>query len=275
MATEELMNMKIFNLPAVMSARRSSREGFIITLRVAESIRPLPGQFLHLQIDSATWTPFLRRPFSIWSASRDGDSTIIEVLFKVVGKGTRMMSELNNADMKVLLPLGNSFRIEKDKKSYVMVAGGAGIVPFNLLARHLALASPEARITLLFGARTASQLYGLDELKKLNIEIVTCTEDASEGTRGVVTDLLLKFLEGAPAASMQVFSCGPMGLLKKIAEIASRAGVDSQVSLETHMGCALGACRACVVRVSNGNGWRYSRVCCEGPNYGSDQIIWE
>ena len=48
-------------------------------------------------------------------------------------------------------------------------------------------------------------------------------------------------------------------------------------SMERHMGCALGACGACVTRVlsDDGKDWRYSRICMEGPTYDEKCLVLE
>jgi dihydroorotate dehydrogenase electron transfer subunit len=264
----------IYNLPAAIVSRKSTREGYIITLKIARLISPLPGQFLHLRIDQKKYDPLLRRPFSVWNYVHKNGATLIDVLFKIVGRGTDILSKKDDLDPSVVIPLGNSFNVPDRKDSYVMVAGGAGIVPFYLLGKKL-MDFKRGKIVLIFGARTSAQLYGLEELKQLGMDIHTCTEDGSEGNKGLVTDILDQFLSGADAEKTQVFSCGPMPMMRRVAEVSKKWQTDCQLSLETHMGCALGACRACVVRIKNGSDWKYSRICCEGPNYDSSELIWE
>ena len=52
-------------------------------------------------------------------------------------------------------------------------------------------------------------------------------------------------------------------------------GVPCMASLEKRMGCALGACAACVTKVVDGADWRYSRICLEGPVYDADRLVLE
>ena len=57
-----------------------------------------PGQFIMVRtgIDA---TPLLRRPFSLLGLIREADRvTGIEILFKVVGKGTQRLSRCRNGD---------------------------------------------------------------------------------------------------------------------------------------------------------------------------------
>ena len=47
-----------------------------------------PGQFLHVRC-STTFDPLLRRPFSI----HDANSNEVKILYKVIGSGTKLLSE--------------------------------------------------------------------------------------------------------------------------------------------------------------------------------------
>lgn len=264
----------IYDLDAAITNRRPSRSGYIITLEVGREISVEPGQFLHLKINKGSNFPYLRRPFSIWDLYTKEQKTYIEVLFNIVGKGTNIMAFDNGIEPRVMLPLGNMIRVSPDKKHYVIVAGGAGIVPYKLLCRKLKNMDNGATITLLFGAATSSQLYGIEDLRKMDIETFVATEDGSEGKQGLVTDLLKEYLAGRDYNYVQGFSCGPTPMLKAVSDIARGYNVGFQMSLENRMGCAMGACRACVVRVSNGSEWKYSRICCEGPNYDSRALVW-
>ncbi|MBI4244588.1 MAG: dihydroorotate dehydrogenase electron transfer subunit [Planctomycetes bacterium] len=266
--------MTIHNLPTQLVSRIKTREGFIITLKIDKKIDFFPGQFLHLRIDSQRYDPLLRRPFSIWNYSHKNSSTYIDVLFKVVGRGTDILAKEDNLKPFVMIPLGNKFNILNDRSNYIMVAGGAGIVPFYLLGREL-VKMHKGKVTLIFGARNSSQLYGLEQLSSLGLDMHICTDDGSEGKKGLVTEILDELLGKQKTDSIQAFSCGPMVMLKRVSEVCNKWNVGCQLSLETHMGCALGACRACIVKVKNKDDWKYSRVCCEGPNYNSSELIWE
>ena len=45
--------------------------------------------------------------------------------------------------------------------------------------------------------------------------------------------------------------------------------------MDQHMGCGVGACFACVIKVvdkSSPDGWRYSRSCKEGVVYPAEEV---
>ena len=162
-----------------------------------------PGQFIMLRITEQV-DPLLRRPFGVYrilgsrvrgqgSRVRGQGSRVreqgIEILYKVVGKGTRLMTALKPGDkLDILGPLGNSFELSHSTGDIIMIAGGIGIAPFYLLAERLKAEGFRQR--LLFGGRSKDDLPGLDDFKKLKINIKISTQDGSVGKKGLVTDLL-------------------------------------------------------------------------------------
>jgi dihydroorotate dehydrogenase electron transfer subunit len=58
--------------------------------------------------------------------------------------------------------------------------------------------------------------------------------------------------------------------------VAERYGKPSQVSVERVMGCGMGGCFSCVVRVTGADGTaRYVRSCLEGPVFRGQDVVWE
>lgn len=225
------------------------------------------GQFAHLRVEESSAMPLLRRPLSFW----DAGPGFADVLFAVRGQGTRLLARKRAGDIVGMLgPLGNRLSFPPPGSHAVMVAGGVGIVPFFLFSKQILRTEPSVRITLLFGARRKEELYGLEWLRTLPIEIRLATEDGSEGARGRVTYLLEELLKGGERPVL--YGCGPDAMLRAVAGIAARENLSLELSLETRMACGLGACRACVIPVRDGDGWRYSRVCCEGPNYRASDL---
>jgi dihydroorotate dehydrogenase electron transfer subunit len=258
----------------IVENRRIAPKGFIMSLALPHrDPPPRPGQFGHLRVDPSATFPFLRRPFSLWDWRPGEEGSQVDILYTVRGEGTRVMAAKRPGEtVDFLGPLGNSFEVAPSTRRVLMIAGGAGIVPFHLFARRL----NGTRATLLFGARTRDELYALEDLRRLPLEIETCTEDGSHGLRGRVTDLLEAHFEREGADGVSAYGCGPHAMLRAVARICRLRSVPCTLSLEVRMGCALGACRACVVPVRRGSDdWRFSRVCCEGPNYDIAELILE
>lgn len=224
----------------------------------------VPGQFGMLAVPGQQGV-LLRRPFSL--ARQQGDVT--EILYKVVGQGTKNLSTvLKGQSLSLLAPLGKGFSMDFSKgtdPTYVAVAGGYGVAPFWELA--VQLKAKGQRLKLCYGARSKDDLMYLDELKALDVEMHLTTEDGSAGTQGRVTDVLQKIFQ--QETHIQVWSCGPMGMLKAVGRLGEAHQVSCELSVEEAMGCGTGVCLACVVEDRQG---QYRRACKEGPVFASEAL---
>ncbi|MBI5892215.1 MAG: dihydroorotate dehydrogenase electron transfer subunit [Deltaproteobacteria bacterium] len=257
------------------------------------------GQFVMLKI-SEQLDPLLRRPFGIYKNRVQGGCPLgagsrvqgIEILYKVVGKGTWIMSGLKEGDkIDVLGPLGNSFPLSDGYKNIIMVAGGIGIVPFYMQVASCKMQVATCKI--LFGGRNKNDLPGLNDFKKLGVDISISTDDGSTGGKGFVTELLKEELEkkGSRGQGVKgsnntlVLACGSKPMLKAVAEIADKKNIPCYVSLDNVMACGMGACLGCAVKVkgsrvqgfksSRNNLQLYKMVCKDGPVFDSREIDWE
>jgi len=223
------------------------------------------GQFVMVRILLDSFDPFLRRPFSIMKV--DGPS--VEILYKIVGKGTRILSGLEPGNyLGMVGPLGRGF--EPDLKSHraILAGGGVGIPPLYFLAETL-LAFDNIDLNIFLGGRTRADLLLLDEFCNLGARVFTATDDGSAGQKGLVTDPLEDFLKNHPMKPSIIYSCGPEPMLKTIAGIANAFKIPAKVSLEEKMGCGIGACLGCVVETNPG----LQRVCKDGPVFDSKEIL--
>jgi dihydroorotate dehydrogenase electron transfer subunit len=230
------------------------------------------GHFVMLRLSDGM-DPLLRRPFGVYriigAKGRASRGTGIELLYRVVGRGTSMLSAKKPGEaLGILGPLGNGFPAPQKGRKAVMVTGGMGIVPLYLMAQRL----PGA--TLLFGARSKKETFLLDDFKGLGLKIKTATEDGSAGVKGLVTALLEKEL----VPDTVVYACGPVGMLKAASRLCEGAGVKCFVSLERSMACGIGVCLGCAVRTINHEAREnrnYKMVCSDGPVFDGKDIDWE
>ncbi len=232
-----------------------------------------PGQFVMLRIGT-TSNPLLRRPFSLLGLIREDDRvTGIEILYKVVGKGTRLLSDAREGDrLSVIGPLGNAFLIPDDCRRLVLVAGGVGVPPIRFLAQSL-VDRGEAldRCMVFIGGRGRDDLVCLGEFDLPGFLMDISTDDGSQGHHGVVTQSLKRALDQEPADL--VCACGPLPMLKAVAEIAGERDTACQVSIEAMMACGMGACLGCAVKVAD-DADRYRHVCMDGPVFDSSRLVW-
>ena len=263
---------------------------FLLSLhspRQAQATRP--GQFAMLRMLGRS-DVLLRRPMSIYNvkATSDparrgspGDSpAIIQLLYKVVGRGTRLMSELKPGDrVGLLAPLGHGFFEEEylprahEADEILHVAGGIGIAALLLPAKRLAEAGFRQR--LFFGGRTSADLVGVGDFKSLVRATLFATEDGSTGSRGFVTKPVEEYLARHASKKCLLMACGPWAMLQATVQLARRYRHSCLVSMENRMGCGLGVCLGCCIRVEGSGHEAYQRVCTEGPVFWAEKVIWE
>jgi dihydroorotate dehydrogenase electron transfer subunit len=233
----------------------------------------LPGQFVMLSIPELK-DPLLPRPFAVF----DVKERIVEVLYRTVGKGTGLLSRMRKGDgLRVFGPLGNGFALPDPAVKAVAVAGGIGFASLHFLLVRL-LARQQAATTLLYGVRSPEDLVPLESLERKRLAVRVATEDGRQGVKGRVTRLLSDPEELLPPARAELFVCGPLPMLRAVAERTKGLGVKGQYALESRMACGYGVCQGCVFpfRARDVPGEvRYRKVCTEGPVFDSEEICWE
>lgn len=151
-----------------------------------------PGQFFHIRAGS-DYDPLLRRPLSIHRLG--SKPNILELLYKVAGKGTHLMSRRSKGTyLDVIGPLGNGFKIPSEPSNFILIAGGIGVAPLMALADELAKFRKRS-ITVILGAKTKDYITCKRELKDLGAEVIVVTEDGSEGEKGLASDILEDVIE--------------------------------------------------------------------------------
>ncbi len=282
---------------AVVENRPLTGGHFLLSLhspRQAKATRP--GQFAMVRMLGRS-DVLLRRPMSIYDVKARGGAgfrrsrvgghrpplqkpEIIQLLYKIVGRGTRLMSELRPRDRVGLLgPLGHGFFEEeylaqaRAVDEVLHVAGGIGIAALLLPAKDLAQAGIRQR--LFFGGRTKGDLVGVFDFEPLVEGTVLATENGSRGYRGYVTRPLEQYLEKNRDRKFLLMVCGPWAMLHASVELARKYGYPCLVSMENRMGCALGVCLGCCIRVVGEGHEAYQRVCTEGPVFWAEKVVWE
>ena len=229
--------------------------------RIAATVRP--GQFIHLRV-SVGADFLLRRPFSVHRVA--GGS--IEILYQVLGRGTRALSERVSGDvMDAIGPLGRGWRVPEGAAHALLVAGGLGAAPLGMLAE--CLAERGVAVSVAQGAPTAERLVAHELFEHVARRVEVATDDGSAGERGLVTAASLRLLgDDTPDV---VYSCGPEAMSRAVAAQALSAGVPCQVSLERLMACGVGACLSCVVTTTDGR----KRACVDGPVFDATEVCWD
>ena len=257
------------DLAARLAARdQLSPDAQLLRFESEAPLSVLPGQFAMVRVEGGG---LLRRPYSFCDLPGDGAFTL---LVKEVGVGTRALMNLPvGGVVSSLGPLGTTFDPPPRDVTPVIVAGGVGIAPFVLFCRRLAESG--RRGIVLLGGRSRPDLYLRHLFERFGMDVRVASEDGSAGHHGVVTALLPGAL--ADAGRPRLYSCGPTGMLLRVAEFATAAAVPHQVSIERRMGCGMGCCLGCVVwaRPPSGGPEEYLRSCTEGPVFDAATIAWD
>lgn len=210
------------------------------------------GQFVQVRVPDF----YLRRPISI---CRVNGSDGIVLVYKVVGEGTKRMSEMKAGESVDLFgPLGHGFPVEE--RDVMVIGGGVGVPPLlETAARYLANGR---KVTAVLGFNDADGIILKDEFEALGCQTYIATMDGSYGTKGTVIDAI----DTNELQETFVLSCGPLPMLRAVSEKYS----EGYVSLEARMACGMGACMGCVVKDQEGGSLR---VCADGPVFPIGKVV--
>ncbi len=212
------------------------------------------GEFVNIGIPGY----YLRRPLSVCD-KEEGQFTVV---YKVVGEGTKVLSEMPvGAELEVLTGLGRGFDPEACREEALLVGGGLGVPPLYLLAKELKARGK--KVTAVLGFNKADEIILASEFRNLCDEVMVSTADGSVGVKGFVTDAL-KVLK--PSYDY-FYTCGPMVMMKAVCTALRKSG---EASLEERMGCGAGFCYGCSIQTKKGP----RRVCKDGPVFKKEELIW-
>ena len=210
-----------------------------------------PGGFVNIRLDGL----YLRRPISVF----DSETGRLTILYKVVGRGTEQMKDLEpGAQLDVLTGLGNGYDLSKAGDRPLLLGGGVGVPPLYLLAKKLR--AEGKTVTAVLGFNTAAEVFAEEEFRALGCSVTVTTADGSYGVKGFVTDAL-------PQEYSYFYTCGPEPMLRAVYRAVKTSG---QFSFEERMGCGFGACMGCSCKTITG----YKRICREGPVLEKEEIMW-
>ena len=305
----------------VIANRRICRDHYRATFRLDAFGAARPGQFVQLSppaefdratiIDSdecksingaddtaqADAIPFLPRAYSIADVRRAARHVDVDVIFRVVGLGTRWLRTLRPGHAVTMLgPLGKPFPIDEKRRHAYLVIGGVGLPPLLWLAEELNAAGKN--VTAFCGAQSA-ELIPLQlsdaippdregrvavacatEFAEHNVNTVISTDDGACGFHGHVVQALQVYREAnpIPADDVVVYTCGPERMMRAAAEFCAASGITCYVSMERPMACGVGTCQSCIITVRDeerSSGRRYALCCTEGPVFDARDVLWD
>lgn len=233
----------------IRSNEKVDQDFYLMTVEQENKARM--GQFYMLR----AWDtyPVLSRPISVF----DADGQTVSFLYKVIGKGTKMLSELEAGEEITLDgPHGNGFPELAGKKKIALVGGGVGIAPLFLAAKTYKAANPEVQVDIYLGFSGEPIL--IDEYREV-------ADNVTVNVGGFVTDDI------DPCAYDAICTCGPGIMMKVLYEKCQKVGATAPlyVSMENRMACGIGACLVCTCKTSGGN----KKVCKDGPVFLGSEVF--
>lgn len=219
-----------------------------------------PGEFLNIKVSEST-TPLLRRPFSIC----DVDGEDIFIMFNIVGEGTRILSQKKEGELlDILGPLGKGFNLNDDYDLAIIAAGGLGSAPFPFLTKAI---RETKEIKTFVGGRSEDDVitFGM-------MNVLTSTDDGSEGIKGTVVDLLQNNVDEFVNRKVKVFGCGPTPMLKALKDFSLEYNFTCEISTECAMACGFGICMGCPIESTRAKD-EFLLVCKDGPVFNAKDVI--
>ncbi len=270
----------------VLAHYKFEGDQYILTLAskvIAQETKP--GQFVHISVSDIL--P-MRRPISIMSVDKENNT--FDLLYKVVGEGTKQLAKRKIGEMiSIIGPIGNGFKMT-DKKLPLLIGGGVGMPPMIAIAQSIKDTDYDPFVILgsevpfpftpelsKMGNPCPEASHTMPELEDWGVACRLASLQDYEGVfKGYVTDLAKVYLDSLSTdelAQVEIYSCGPHPMLEAVAKLAKDYNLPCQVSLEENMACAVGGCAGCVVEVQKNNGPAMKRVCVDGPVFDATTVF--
>ncbi|MEV4178250.1 MULTISPECIES: globin domain-containing protein [unclassified Nonomuraea] len=205
-------------LAEVIDHEQRHRDIAVLTLRPTQRLPYTPGQYVNVQ--TARW-PRVWRTFSIANAPRP-DNTIRLHVRSVPGGwvSTTLIRHTRIGDTLMLgPPMGTMAPREQSVRDVLCVAGGTGLAPLKAIIESIIASGRRPNIHLLYGARTADELYDLPDLIRmessfpwLRVLPVVSDQPSYEGMRGHLPEVTQRFHSWA---EHDVYVCGPTSMVNE------------------------------------------------------------
>lgn len=219
------------------------------------------GQFVMLSLpDGKEQRMILPRPMAIHRTNETRGT--FEVIFRVVGSGTKQLSKIEiEEDIYILGPLGNGFEIIDTTKDLLLIGRGIGIcsiAPVAQVAQRRGISS-----TAVLSSRQKLECIAIEDFQDFGSHVIMVADDEGSSEVSKVEDLLLeRYLSSKPDAIMV---CGSNRLIELAVKLGQAWQIPVQASLEAHMACGLGYCHGCSLSPTSTTNVESPLVCVDGP----------
>lgn len=223
----------------------------------------LPGQFLIVRPNEKGE----RIPLTI--SDYNIEKGTVTIVTQLIGASSAAIIATQEGEFfnDVVGPLGNPSAFvgmsdeELKGKKYIFIAGGVGTAPVYPQAKWLH--EKGVAVDVIIGAKTKDLLIYKEELGSVCDNLYLCTDDGSEGFKGLVTALLEKLVTEDGKEYTQAVSIGPMIMMKFCTLTCKKLGIPEDVSLNMLMVDGTGMCGACRVTVAG----KVKFACMDGPEF--------
>lgn len=192
----------------------------------------LPGQWVDFSID--TGRSIEVGGFSITSSPLQKGS--IELAIKKVPSGAPsvyMHEQAKVGDSFVIEGGSGDFYYQKTMgTTLLLVAGGIGITPLMSMLRYVDQAHPDVQATLLYSAKTPSELLFLEKLREMAARnprihcVFTVTQPLQEPWDGPIGRIDRAMLaEHLPGKEGILYLCGPLPMVDDMEDLLAGLGV--------------------------------------------------
>ena len=240
----------------------------LVVKATPKALAAQPGQFFHLLCPSPDeGEVWFRRPQSVYRVARS--SGRLEFLYKVVGRGTKGLANLEPGDsLNMVGPLGIGFKLEPGWKNIVVLGRGVGLAtmaPISQIAGERGV-----RVTAILSARSEELAMAADLFESVGTVIKVLDSDGTSAVENV--EAILNRLI-AEKKSDAFFTCGSNRLMQLMKRLGREHAIPGQMAMEQIMACGLGPCYICV-RTFEVNGKKeMRRVCVEGPVFDLQECL--
>jgi NAD(P)H-flavin reductase len=202
----------------------------IAVLRVAPDspLDYVPGQSVAVEFEGR---PRLWRYYSMANAPRHDGTFDFHVRIVDGGSVSSALARRAQAGSRLRLgaPLGTLALNVRSGRDIILAAGSTGLAPLKAIVEHAATLDTPPRAHLIFGARTAADLYDLGDLEKMAARWpwLTVTTAASEdpgyrGENGTVADVVGRLVR---AAGQDAYICGSPAMVEATAQRLTALGL--------------------------------------------------
>jgi NAD(P)H-flavin reductase/ferredoxin len=217
----------------VVGQRKLTHDIMELSVQLVEPLAYRAGQFAELSFPNEPRLDGVVRSYSF--ASKPTEDGVVRFFVRAV-PGGRMSHFINSEDLagvavQVDGPAGD-FWLRPSNAPLLLIAGGSGLAPILAMLEQAHAEGVSRAVTLVFGARTAADLYAIEAIEKIArdwrgdfrfVPVLSAAEgDASwSGARGMIPGVLASVV--TPAA--EPYLCGPPAMIDAAVAVLLSSGV--------------------------------------------------